>query len=297
MIDDIDQETAVSLITSQFPQLRPVAIEPLGVGWDNVVWKINGRFAFRFPRRPVGVDCLQMELALLPTLAPLLPLPVAVPTLLGQPGKGYPWPFAGYALLPGRMAYTARLTEAARNELAVPLARFLQTLHAFPVAQAQALGAPPDKLGRFEMTTRVPQLQQLLQELVARGVLPSLGPWLGVVRRGKTAVSTQQTLVHGDLNIRNFLLNDAGQISGVIDWGDLHIGNPAADFALACSFLPPTGQTIFRQTYGPIDNGTWWLAQFRGLHLTAVLLGDAITAGDAALEQECRVGLQHILGG
>ncbi|MEZ4513130.1 MAG: phosphotransferase [Chloroflexota bacterium] len=300
MAHDIDQKTAVSLITSQFPHLRPVVAELLGMGWDNVVWRVNGRFAFRFPRRPIGVDCLQAELALLPTLAPLLPLPVVAPTLLGQPGQGYPWPFAGYALLPGQMAYTVGLTAAARNALAVPLAHFLQTLHAFPPEQARALGAPPDRLGRFAMATRVPQLQQLLQELVARGVLPSLEPWLGVITAVSPsptqAISTPQVLVHGDLNVRNFLLDEAGQISGVIDWGDLHVGNPAADLALACSFLPPVGQAIFRQTYGAIDDETWRLAQFRGLHLTAVLLGDAITAGDAALAQECRLGLQYILG-
>lgn len=293
---NIERETAVFLITSQFPHLRPVLAEPLGVGWDNVVWRVNGRFAFRFPRRQMGADCLQTELTLLPTLAPLLPLPVAAPMLLGQPGAGYPWSFAGYPLLPGQMAYRAQLPDAERNALAAPLAHFLQTLHAFPLAQARALGAPPDKLGRFDMGMRVPQLQQLLQERVAQGVLPSLEPWLGVVRRGETAVSTQQTLVHGDLNVRNFLLDEAGQISGVIDWGDLHIGNPAADFALVCSFLPATGQTIFRQAYGAIDSSTWRLAQFRALHLSVLLLGDAVAAGDAALEWECRVGLQNVVG-
>lgn len=295
MSDDIDLQTAVSLIASQFPHLQPVVAVPLGVGWDNVVWRVNGRFAFRFPRRQMGADCLQTELALLPLLAPLLPLPVAAPLWVGQPGAGYRWPFAGYRLLPGRMAYVAALTGAQRIALAVPLARFLQTLHTFPLAQARALGGLPDTLGRFEMATRVPQLQQLLLELVARGVLPSLEPWWEVVTGLETAVSNQLALVHGDLNVRNFLLNDAGQVSGVIDWGDLHVGNPAADFALVCSFLPPAGQIIFRQTYGEIDDDTWRLAQFRALHLAALLLGDAVEAGDKALAQECWVGLRNVI--
>src|SRR6266849_3644209 len=37
----------------------------------------------------------------LPLLAPHLPLPIPAPEFVGIPDEGYPYPFAGYELIPG----------------------------------------------------------------------------------------------------------------------------------------------------------------------------------------------------
>jgi aminoglycoside phosphotransferase (APT) family kinase protein len=60
---------------------------------------------------------------------------------------------------------------------------------------------------------------------------------------------------------------------GVIDWGDVHLGDPALDLSIAFSFLPPGARAAFREAYGPIDAATWDRARFRALHY-AVLLSD-----------------------
>jgi aminoglycoside phosphotransferase (APT) family kinase protein len=118
----VDAELARALIEAQFPQLAPVRADRLGEGWDNTVFSINEAWVFRFPRRQIAVPLIEAELRILPALPPL-PLPAPRPELRGAPGAGYPWPFAGYRLLPGRTADEAALTPLQRARAAIEFSR------------------------------------------------------------------------------------------------------------------------------------------------------------------------------
>lgn len=67
------------------------------------------------------------------------------------------------------------------------------------------------------------------------------------------------------------LLDYPLHLTGIIDWGDVHLGDPALDLSLACSFLPPEAHAAFRAAYGPIDDATWRRARFRAIHYGALL--------------------------
>jgi serine/threonine protein kinase len=61
--------------------------------------------------------------------------------------------------------------------------------------------------------------------------------------------------VHGDLHPANILVN-AGQISAVIDFGDLTSGDPANDLSVAWMMLAAKERAIFWQAYGHADDHT-----------------------------------------
>src|SRR6478672_13777044 len=109
----VDADLARVLIDAQFPELAGKALEPFGVGFDNTAYLVGGEWVFRFPRREVAVPLLNHELAILPELAPVLPLPVPLPEKIGEPGKAFSWPFAGYRVLKGRSATHAVLKDEA----------------------------------------------------------------------------------------------------------------------------------------------------------------------------------------
>ena len=98
---EVDEALVQALLREQFPELDASSARLLAEGWDNAVWVIEEEWAFRFPRRAVAVPLLERELAALPRLAPLLPVPVPVPVYVGRSCERYPWPFFGSALLPG----------------------------------------------------------------------------------------------------------------------------------------------------------------------------------------------------
>ena len=83
------------LLSPQFPALPLRGLRLLAEGWDNAVWVVNDQWAFRFPRVSRAVPYLETEIAVLPRLAPLLPLPIPVPEFVGRPDDCYPWPFVG----------------------------------------------------------------------------------------------------------------------------------------------------------------------------------------------------------
>src|SRR5436853_2837672 len=102
--EHVDEERARQLIRAQFPRLGADEVTLVSEGWDYVVFRVNGEWAFRFPRREVVVPGTERELAVLPELAVRLPVGVPAPVFVGRPGDGFPWPFYGARYLEGREA-------------------------------------------------------------------------------------------------------------------------------------------------------------------------------------------------
>lgn len=291
----VSEPLARSMIENQFPDLAPVRVEPLAIGWDNTAVIVNGAFVFRFPRRQVAVELLEVEYRLLPEIAPRLPLPVPVPTMAGRPEGGFPWPFAGYRLLCGTSADAFAPSAEQRKDAAEPIARFLAALHGIDGDQAARLGAHGDRLGRCDLVKRVPLARENLDRIVGAGLVEDGTPWLRILdEMDLTQTAGATALVHGDLYARHILMNPDGHVCGVIDWGDLHIGDPAVDLSIAHGFLPPNAHATFRRVYGSIDDDTWRLAKFRALYHATVTTTYGREIGDDVLLREGLTVLRHL---
>jgi aminoglycoside phosphotransferase (APT) family kinase protein len=289
----VNPELARRLIREQAPEVAAAEIELLGEGWDNVVYRVDGSWVFRFPRRQMGADLLANECAVVPRIAARLPLPVPVPTFLGIPTVAFEWPFAGYRFLPGRTACGASVTDARRRAMAEPLGRFLRTLHATPPRTWSGVEIPGDELGRMNVDKRLPVIRRLFLDLKERGVVASPNPWLAHLRdlpRGPRP----QCLVHGDLYVRHLLVDDRVRLCGIIDWGDVHLGDPACDLMIALTFLPAEARPDFQAAYGKIDEPTWRLARFRALQHTATITKYGFEIADEDLFREGRAGLERL---
>ncbi|TDF94472.1 phosphotransferase [Paenibacillus piri] len=304
---------AAELIGGQFPELLPLTITLLGEGFDNTVYRVNGRYVFRFPRRSIAVELLRVECALLPHLARLqLPLQVSEPVFEGKPTAEYPWPFAGYRYVAG--ALPGRVTAEERIRSSRPLAAFLRRLHGFPVEQAKRLGVPNDRIGRLDLSIRLNQADSNMSKAIERGLWSDRHDWDELIawldERAKKSGNGSgdgieggvgnggaftEALVHGDLHIRNILVNEERIITGIVDWGDVHTGNPAADLALVYSYLPPEGRKLFFADYGEVDVQTRMLARFRAVHTTLFLLLYGNDRQDAALVEAAQDSLRLAL--
>ena len=128
----IDAALVRALLGEQFPQLDASSARLFGEGWDNAVWVVEETWAFRFPRRQIAIPGVRRELAVLPTLAPLLPIPIPVPTFVGRQSERFPWPFFGTRFLSGNEIADAGLTDEARAAVGVELGRFLRRFHHGP---------------------------------------------------------------------------------------------------------------------------------------------------------------------
>src|SRR5947208_12125169 len=190
----VDEELARRLL-AQFPELEIESLRAFAEGWDYTIWLVNEGWTFRFPRREIAVPGVRREIAVLDELAPLLPLPVPEPVFVGEPAEGFPWPFFGSKLLPGRELSDAELDDPARVEVGRTLARFLRRLHDAEVAY----DLPPDGNRRADMSVRVPKTREQLGELEAAGIWErrtSIGRLLDEAERLPSAHAF--AIVHGD---------------------------------------------------------------------------------------------------
>lgn len=100
-------------------------------------------------------------------------------------------------------------------------------------------------------------------------------------------------VVHGDFYVRHLVVENS-RITGVIDWGDLHLGNPAVDLSIARSFLPPEAHEEFQTVYGPISDAAWKLAGMRATFYGLALASSGLETGDRMIESEARTLLAFL---
>jgi aminoglycoside phosphotransferase (APT) family kinase protein len=297
----VDAGWARRLIRTQFPEVELGSLRLLGEGWDNTVWLVDERWVFRFPRREVVIPGFERELAVLPHLAELLPLTVPAPVFHGRPADGFPWPFSGAALVPGREVAVADLTDAERIREALPLARFLRALHALEPGDVGSDGSrlPVDPNGRADMGDRVGRTVDRLAEAERLGVWRA-PPGATEMLESACALDPPPepaTLAHGDLHIRHLLVGTGGRLSGVVDWIDVCRGDPGIDLGVYWSFVPLAGRAGFAAEYGPIEPDALLRARVLAVFLCATLAVYGREQGDAALEHGSVEALDRSVAG
>ncbi len=238
-MSDLKLEKYRRAIGQNFPQLTIEKIEYLSEGWDSLACRVNDRLIFRFPKRAEVEASLRREIKLLPELGPTLPLAIPQFKYVAETGNaGFPYPFVGYEALPGGMQGDWPEEVQAAEWWRPGFGDFLTALHAFPVARARTLGvqdyAPvgvEDASG--EWRDRLEAFYGLVREAVY--------PLLPVERQDLLAdyfenfldderfFQWEPVLVHGDLWDDHVLLDPATSQLGVIDFGDVAIGDPALD--------------------------------------------------------------------
>jgi aminoglycoside phosphotransferase (APT) family kinase protein len=290
---------ARELVTGQFPDHGGDSFRILSSGWDNDAYLADENVVFRFPRRKVAASLVENEVRFLPLLAPHLPLPISVSRYVGVPSVDYPFIWAGYGFMEGTTACRVDWTEEQRAGNAEILGEFLKALHAIRIDPETKKWAPGDDLARTDMEARLPILLERLANLP--NILPDIDAVL-VERIARSLLRSEiadprseiSCMCHGDLYSRHLLVNDQKEVNGVIDWGDVHLGDPAVDLSIAFTFLPAAAHDEFRAAYGEIDEGTWTRATFRAIYHATTIAEYGNGIGDADLLKAAQFCLESI---
>ena len=293
-------EAVRNAIEVAFPALTVEHCRSLGEGWDSAAWLVNDLLLFRFPKRPAVARALRWEIALLPALAQALP--VAIPHFTYVAERGAPTdpalPFVGYPLLDGVFLDTVPGLLHETSPLLPRLADFLRVLHRFPPERAVAAGLPAVDWAAWvahweRFAARLMIGEAVRFTLATRVWLVALhDALLAELRRAARPVA----LLHHDLALEHILVApDGARLTGVIDWGDIVLGDPALDFvglARACSAAT---LTALLAAYGPVDEGFQrriaWYGRLAPFHL----LGFGLDIADAAIVAEA-IGLIEGIG-
>ncbi len=260
----IDADLVRRLVVAQFPAWAELPIEPVAIqGWNNKAFHLGSDLLVRLPRHEAYVAQVDKEQRWLPRLAAGLPLPIPAPVALGAPDEDYPWPWSVYRWIEGRSAADAQL--APGPAFAADLANFLSALQGV----ASDGGPPPGvhnfqrggSLAAYDAQTR--QALAVLDGAFDRGRATDI--WNAALA---SAWAGPPVWLHGDIAAGNLLVRD-GRLCAVIDFGNLAVGDPACDLAVAWTLFTGEARETFRQAL-PLDSETW--ARGRGWALWKALI-------------------------
>lgn len=265
---DVSADLVRRLLADQHQDLARLPVRFMANGWDNAMFRVGGELIARLPRRELGARIIVHEQKWLPLLAPRLPIHIPYPERTGVPAHGYPWPWSIVPYLPGEPAADTDAFDLARAATAV--GGFLGALHVPAPADAPAnpfRGVPlADRAEQFTVNLRL--IRGQIDEAAVLRV------WAGALAAPRH--QGPPVWLHGDLHPANILVHD-GRVSGVIDFGDITSGDPAADLSVAWMLLPTGLHGAFREAYSiaggsPVDDALWTRARGWALVLSVVFL-------------------------
>ena len=288
---EITIDEAISLIRTQCPDLRFDEARIFAAGWDNSVVMLDDEWVFRFPRRAIALPGIEREIDWLPWIANRVDVPVPVPEHTGSYDG---WPFWGGRHLTGtELAHSPGID---RVPVAAAVGRFLSQLHALePRGEL-----PIDPFGRADSASRAGRARDVLDELGALGLWHGDESTDAILDAGSQLGRPTGTpvLSHGDLYARHVLVEQSlvsgGEVSGVIDWGDLCLAVPAVDLAIAFSAFTGEARAALFEAYGPVDAETELRARTFAVFSSASVAHYAFDVGDVVLLAEALTGLMGV---
>jgi len=248
---DITVALVRSLLESQHPDLASLELVEVANGWDNIMFRLGSDYMVRLPRRQVAAVLIEHEQTWLPGLVADVTLPIPAPIRIGVGDAGFPWPWSVLPWFDGR---------AFADDPPADLAKAASTLGGFVASlQRRVVDAPINPFRGVPMgdhdervQVRIAELGDAIDATAVSQVwaeLLSVPQWAG-----------EPMLLHGDLHPLNALTNN-GELTAVIDFGDITSGDPAADYMSAWLFFDASVHVEFRSALADAgavnDNDTW----------------------------------------
>ena len=250
---DVDEALVRELLEAQMPDLARLSlsiVEPWGT--DNAIWRLGEDLIVRLPRIHWAATQADREATTLSRIAPNLPVTVARPVAIGEPGCGYPYRWAVLSWVPGEGATLARIDDPIR--FALDLAGTVLALQLTPTDGAPAASGRARSLADYNDSALeyIEGASHLIDAGAAREV------WEEALEA--PAHAGPSVWVHGDLE-GNCVVS-SGRLSGIVDWASACAGDPAVDIQVVWSPLfTEESRRVFLET-AEVDDAT--LSRSRG---------------------------------
>lgn len=226
---EINSDLAKKLIKEQFPKWANLPIYPVKEsGNDNRTFHLGEDMSIRLPSAKRYVAQVDKENRWLPYLASKLQTPISVPIAKGRASEDYPWSWSIMKWIKGERLSMDKIKEP--SDFALQLASFLRELQSIDVLDGPLAGEHNFYRGGplevYDKETR--DTTQILKDKFDKDL--SLKIWEKALR---TKWIKKPVWVHGDMAVGNILVDKEGNLSGIIDFGILGVGDPACDLVMA----------------------------------------------------------------
>ncbi len=284
----IDTALAINLIATQFPEWQQLPIKPVATsGWDHRTFHLGEHMLIRLPSKAAYAPQVIKEHRWLPYLTTYLPVSIPSPIAMGKPTQAYPWHWSIYRWLPGETLLSTPSTDKA--SFALDIAHFLKSLHVINTSEGPAPNSDNFHRGGSLEIYNTQMLEALNILISSIDTAKAFTTWQ------KALTSSWQhppVWIHGDLAAGNILIQN-GRLSSIIDWGQVAVGDPACDLALAWTFFDCKTRLLFRNTLN-LDSDTWMRGRAWSLW-KACIIAAGICGATEKETNACRSVIKEIL--
>ena len=220
-------------------------IRRLGEGYDAVVWRVNREHVVKLAKHDDAFALLQAEAAALRLLAGELPVRLAAPIVEVAPSDLWEHGYSVQSYVPGKP-----LTAIGHGNLAHArqIGEFLRLLHTItPSPEPRSALTLRDR--RAEAHIYLSRAVASVSEHLGRPVADTVSREAHRVINDDVDVDTR--LIHNDLHNDHILMS--GQNMAIIDWGDVGLGDPDADFLMLSLMTEPAFFRTCVAAYGHPD--------------------------------------------
>ncbi len=218
----MDENTAQSQISRNFPDLAIYKIVKIGEGTANVAYEVNGDLIFRFPKSPTSLVQLAQEIRLQSVLQKYISLPYPKFDYLPRDHS-----FIGYKKLQGNPLILEVEHFDSWGKFAEQIGTFLNKLHTIPSTELDSLNILVEDKSFTDWQSYSRTFYEKTKHLIPKIYYPDIDIFFNSKPQTQ---NLDKVLCHNDLGIEHILVADE-MVSGIIDWGGVAIADPACDFS------------------------------------------------------------------
>ena len=216
-------------VRSVLPErLAEESMVPLGSGLDCWAVGVGPDVVLRIPQNDEAAAGVERDQALLPELAVVIPVAIPAPLFVARNPLG-PGRLGGYRLVRGAVVdpdgWRERRLLVDANAAAI--ARIVEAISSFPAERARALGVT-DGGGRQGYADDLERVRHDVGPLLPEPAARELADRWRRFTDDDANFDFAPVLLHADLSLDHLLVVD-GAITGVIDFGDVELGDPDAE--------------------------------------------------------------------
>lgn len=292
-------------IRHSFPHVRATRVDVLphlGWGGDSDAYLVDGTHVFRFPRTPEIARALEVEICFLPQLAPRVGLPIPQFEYVARDPDTGQLQFVGYRCLPGDSLTPETFAAIERDvdlvdRFARQIGAFLTGLHTTPLEVARACGVPdPAGTRRQQVEQQFARVRQRVYPVLEDAEQHYLDGVFQALLQDDDHFSWPHTVCHGDLSADHILITGTLDIGGIIDFGDLCIGDPAGDFVWTARYGEDLLRRILGHYRGPVEDHTALarVAALRFATVPTIEIAYGLETENAAYVEEGKAALRSL---
>lgn len=217
----------IDLIKETHPDLIINELRFIESGFHSLAIVVNGQFVFRFPLSREFFDEYVKENKILHIIRPYISAKIPQTTLYNKNGMI----FTKHVLIDGiQFSKTKTLTPTQKNKLAEQIAQFLVQLHGI---RSDKIDRTPFKIWEYIIYSDMDETLLHLPATFHEDFKKTVDLFY---EQENTLQNSNQVVSHNDFNENNFLIDKAGTLQGVIDFGDAGKRDFSAEFAPLMKF-------------------------------------------------------------